>query len=158
MITDAAMPPLEPTFSAVAAYGKLLRLADRIPLSLVQLATRLAVAHVFWTSAQSKLASWPVTIQLFAMEYRLPLLPPQLAATLGTAAELTGAILILLGLFTRFGALILMGVVAMIQIFVFPENWPDHLLWTSGLLLLLSRGAGVISLDYLGKRVFTREG
>ena len=157
MISDAAMPPLEPTFSPVAAYDKLLRLADRIPLSLVQLATRLAVAHVFWTSAQSKLASWPVTIQLFAMEYRLPLLPPQLAATLGTAAELTGSILILLGLFTRFGALILMGVIAMIQIFVFPENWPDHLLWASGLLLLLARGAGVISLDYVVKRVFTRE-
>src|SRR5206468_5487568 len=140
---------LEPTFSAVAAYGKLLGLADRIPLSLVQLATRLAVAHVFWTSAQSKLASWPVTIQLFAMEYRLPLLPPQIAATLGTAAELTGSILIFLGLFTRIGALILMAVVAMIQILVYPENWPDHILWTSGLLLLLARGAGVISLDHI---------
>src|SRR5207237_2135609 len=157
LITEAAMP-LERAFSPLAAYMRLLRLADHIPLSLVQLVARVAVAHVFWTSAQSKLASWPVTIQLFAMEYRLPLLPPQLAATLGTAAELTGAILILLGLFTRFGALILMGVVAMIQIFVFPENWPDHLLWTSGLLLLLARGAGVISLDHLAKRVLTRGG
>src|SRR5262245_34143994 len=151
MMTDAAMP-LERAFSPLAAYTRLLKFADRIPLSLVQLVTRVAVAHVFWASAQSKLASWPVTIQLFAMEYRLPLLPPQIAATLGTAAELTGSILILLGLFTRIGALILIAVVAMIQIFVYPENWPDHLLWTSGLLLLLARGAGMISLDHIAKR------
>src|SRR5437016_22558 len=133
MLTEAAMP-IRTTFSPIAGYLKLLRLADRIPLSLVQLVTRIAVAHVFWASAQSKLASWPVTIQLFAMEYRLPLLPPQLAATLGTAAELTGSVLIFFGLFTRIGVLILLGVTAMIQIFVFPENWPDHILWTSGLL------------------------
>lgn len=154
MMTEAAMP-LTRTFSPVAAYTKVLKFADHIPLSLVQLLTRLAVAHVFWASAQSKLASWPVTIQLFAMEYRLPLLPPDVAAMLGTAAELTGSVLIAFGLFTRIGALILMGVIAMIQIFVFPENWPEHLLWASGLLLLISRGAGVISLDYLAKRIFT---
>src|SRR5438552_16772545 len=123
MMTDAAMP-LERTFSPLAAYTRLLKLADRIPLSLVQLATRLAIAHVFWASAQSKLASWPVTIQLFAMEYRLPLLPPDVAATLGTAAELMGSVLIAFGLFTRIGALILMAVIAMIQIFVCPEHWP----------------------------------
>jgi putative oxidoreductase len=123
-------------------------------LSIVQLVTRIAVAHVFWASAQSKLASWPVTIQLFAMEYRLPLLSPELAATLGTAAELTGSVLIFFGLFTRIGALILMGVTAMIQIFVFPENWPDHILWASGLLLLLARGAGRLSFDHVANRVF----
>ncbi|PYR40319.1 MAG: DoxX family protein [Acidobacteria bacterium] len=153
MITEAAMP-LERAFSPLAAYMRLLRLADHIPLSLVQLVARVAIAHVFWASAQSKLASWPVTIQLFAMEYRLPLIPPQIAATLGTAAELTGSILIFVGLFTRIGALILIGVVAMIQTFVYPENWPDHILWTSGLLLLLARGAGVFSLDHVAKHLF----
>ena len=153
MMTEAAMP-LERAFSPLAAYMRLLRLADHIPLSLVQLVARVAVAHVFWASAQSKLASWPVTIQLFAMEYRLPLIPPQIAATLGTAAELTGSILIFVGLFTRIGALILIGVVAMIQTFVYPENWPDHILWTSALLLLLARGAGVFSLDHVAKRLF----
>jgi putative oxidoreductase len=155
MITEATMP-LSRTLSPVAAYTRLLALADRIPLSLVQLVTRLAIADVFWASAQSKLASWPVTIQLFAMEYRLPLLPPEVAAMLGTAAELTGSVLIFLGLFTRIGALILTGVVAMIQIFVFPENWPEHLTWFSGLLLLIARGGGAISLDYLAKRAFIR--
>jgi putative oxidoreductase len=154
MTTDAM--PLGRTFPPLAAYVKLLGLAERIPLSLVQLATRVAVAHVFCTSALSKLASWPITIQLFAMEYRLPLLMPELAAILGTAAELTGSVLIFLGLFTRLGALILLGLVAMIQVFVYPENWAEHLLWASGLLLLLARGGGVLSLDTIAKRLFLR--
>src|SRR6266540_2292083 len=151
MMTDAM--PLGRMFAPLAAYAKLLGLAERVPMSLVQLATRVAVAHVFWASAQSKLASWPITIQLFAMEYRLPLLPPELAATLGTAAELMGSVLIFLGLFTRIGALILLGLVAAIQVFVYPENWAEHLLWASGLLLLMARGGGVLSLDYVAKRL-----
>jgi len=148
--------PLIRAASPIASLTRLWELPERIPFSLVQLVTRVAIAHVFWASAQSKLASWPVTIQLFAMEYRIPVLPPELAASLGTAAELTGSILIFIGLFTRLGALILMGLVAMIQIFVYPENWAEHLLWFSGLLLLLARGAGPISLDHVAKRLFFR--
>jgi putative oxidoreductase len=143
-------------FSLVSAYNHILSLADRIPLSIIQLGARVAVAHVFWNSAQSKLASWPVTIQLFAMEYRIPVLPPEMAAFLGTAAELTGAILVFLGLFTRIGALTLLGVVAMIQIFVYPGHWAEHLLWASLLGLLLARGAGTFSLDWIAKRVFAQ--
>jgi putative oxidoreductase len=154
MMTDTM--PFGRTFSPLAAYARLLALAERIPLSLAQLATRVAIAHVFWNSAQTKLASWPVTIQLFAFEYRLPVLPPELAATLGTAAELAGSILIFLGLFTRFGALVLLGVTATIQIFVFPGHWAEHLLWASGLILLVCRGAGVASLDYVARRAFLR--
>ena len=106
--------------------------------------TRLAIGHVFWTSAQSKLASWPATLQLFAMEYRVPVLPPDVAASLATAAELSGSVLIVAGLFTRLAALQLLGVVMVIQLFVFPGNWAEHLLWASALMLLLARGAGVI--------------
>ena len=95
----------------------------RIPLSLVQLAGRVAVAHVFWQSAQTKLASWPVTLQLFAFEYKLPIIDPAVAAPLATAAELIGAVLLFFGLFARLGALMLLGVVATIQIFVYPGHW-----------------------------------
>jgi len=143
-----------PGFSPVAAYRGLLGLADRIPLSLVQLAARIAVAHVFWNSAQSKLASWPVTQQLFAMEYQVPLLPPEIAAPLATATELTGAVLIFFGLFARLGALALLGVITVIQLFVYPQSWGDHLLWASLLLLIVARGAGKLSFDYLAKRLF----
>lgn len=140
----------------VALYRKAIGLAEAIPLSLVQLAGRIAVAHVFWQSAQTKLASWQVTLQLFAFEYRLPVLPPDVAAPLATAAELTGAVLLFLGLFARLGSLILLGVAATIQIFVFPENWGEHLLWASVLGLILVRGAGVVSLDHLASRLFAR--
>jgi putative oxidoreductase len=138
----------------VARYRDALRLADSIPLSLVQLAGRVAVAHVFWQSAQTKLASWPVTLQLFALEYRVPLLDPSVAAPLATAAEITGSILLLFGLFARFGALMLLGVTATIQIFVYPGHWVEHLLWASLLLLILARGAGAISLDHLAIKLF----
>lgn len=139
-----------------ALYRKFSRMADHIPLSLVQLTARIAVAHVFWASAQTKLASWQVTEQLFAFEYRLPLLDPAIAARLATAAEITGSLLLFLGLLSRAGALILLGVTATIQIFVFPQNWPDHILWASLLLLVFARGGGVVSVDYAVSRMSGR--
>ena len=69
-----------------------------MPLEPVQILGRIAIAKLFWDSAQSKLASWPVTVQLFANEYRVPLLPPDVAATLGTTVELGGAVALALGL------------------------------------------------------------
>jgi putative oxidoreductase len=143
-------------FDPVSLYRRFANVAERIPFSLIQLASRVAIATVFWKSAQSKLTSWPITEQLFAMEYKLPLLPPEIAAPLATAAELGGAVLIAVGLFARIGALALLGVVATIQIFVFPGHWAEHLLWTSLLLLILARGAGVISVDHLASKYFAR--
>ena len=156
MSTTASMARAGSASTPLALYHRAIGLAERIPLSLVQLAGRIAVGYVFWNSAQSKLASWPITIQLFKMEYQVPVLPPELAATLATATELTGAILLFLGLFTRLSALALLGLVAVIQFFVYPGHWGEHLLWASLLLLLLARGAGVVSLDFLAKRFFSR--
>ncbi|MEX0408276.1 DoxX family protein [Aquibium sp. LZ166] len=132
------------------------RLPERVPFWAVQLTGRIAVAHVFWNSAQTKLASWEVTRQLFAYEYALPLIDPDIAAVLGTAAELAGSVMLALGLFARFGALMLIGVVATIQLFVFPENWGDHLLWFALLALILVRGAGAVSIDAIAARVLSR--
>lgn len=140
--------------SITGIYRNVLGLADRIPLSLVQLAARAAVAHVFWNSAQSKLASWQVTEQLFQMEYHVPLIPSDIAAPLATATELGGSILLFFGLFARLGACALLGMVAVIQLFVFPGNWAEHLLWASLLLLIVARGAGKVSLDHLASRYF----
>ncbi|TIT56505.1 MAG: DoxX family membrane protein, partial [Mesorhizobium sp.] len=89
----------------VGFYKRIIKLPEHIPFSLVQLAARVAVAHVFWQSAQTKLVSWPVTLQLFANEYNLPFIDPSIAALLATAAELTGSVLIFLGLFSRLAAL-----------------------------------------------------
>src|SRR5262245_62107605 len=129
MLTTASMDRPQPAFPPPKLYRSAIELAERIPLSLVQLPARMAIAAVFWNSAQSKLASWPITLQLFRMEYRVPILPAEIAAPLATATELTCAILIFFGLFTRLSALALLGLVAVIQIFVYPTHWVEHLLW-----------------------------
>ena len=149
MPTQIQSRPLAGTAAIGPAFQRLFALADSVPLSLVQVMGRAALAALFWKAAQSKLASWPVTIQLFAFEYRVPLLPPELAAMLGTGVELIGAVLLVVGLLTRFAALALLGLVATIQIFVYPGSWAEHLMWASLLLLLVIRGPGVVSLDHV---------
>jgi putative oxidoreductase len=139
----------------VSSYRDLLGVANRFPLSIIQLLSRVAVAHVFWNSAQSKLASWQTTQQLFAMEYHVPLLPPDIAAPLATATELTGSVLVFFGLLSRVGAVALLGVITIIQLFIYPENWGEHLVWASLLLLIVFRGPGKISLDHLVSRYFS---
>jgi putative oxidoreductase len=151
MMNPASMPARG---GLTGLYESAMKLAGTVPLSAVQLVARLAVANVFWHSSQSKLASWPVTIQLFTLEYHLPVINPVVAAYMATAAELTGAVLIFFGLFSRLAALMLLGVVATIQIFVYPENWGEHLTWVAPLLLIFARGAGKISLDQLARLVF----
>jgi putative oxidoreductase len=156
MTDSISMPARAWTLNPAKLHDRFVAFTSLLPMSVVQLAARLAIAKVFWSSAQSKLASWPVTEQLFAMEYKLPILPPDVAAALATATELGGAVLIALGLFTRVAALALLGVVATIQIFVYPQFWGEHLLWASLLMLLASRGAGAFSLDRLAGKLIAR--
>ncbi|MBX4886427.1 DoxX family protein [Rhizobium bangladeshense] len=138
-------------------YVAALESFNSVPLSLVQLVSRVAVAHVFWQSSQSKLASWQVTVQLFTLEYQLPVIDPGVAAVLATTAEVSGSVLMFLGLFSRPAALMLLCVISTIQFLVYPQNWPDHLLWTAPLLLILARGAGTVSIDYVAARLFPKE-
>jgi len=133
----------------VTAINPARRLLGRFPTSLLALAFRLAVATVFWRSGLTKIASWDATVALFDMEYMLPILPPAVGAYLATALELGCSTLLVLGLGTRFAAAALLGMTLVIQLLVYPENWPDHLLWGSILAYLLTRGAGALSLDHL---------
>lgn len=136
--------------------------AAGIPEDLVALSTRLAIASVFWRSVQTKITGWevfgqslqffnvsPSTVMLFQYEYQLPWFDPKTAAYAGTAAEFFFPLLLVLGLGTRFAALGLLGVTAVIQLFVFPEAWPTHILWFALLLYLLRNGGGRIACDYL---------
>lgn len=116
---------------------------------LLALPLRVGAATVFWNSAMSKLASWDTTIELFTDEYKVPLLPPDLAANMALAIEVTTPVLLVTGLFTRAAALVLLGVTAVIEIFVYPQAWPTHIQWTAMLLVLLCRGPGWLSLDRL---------
>jgi putative oxidoreductase len=129
------------------------RLAERIPYSLVALVARLSVASVFWRSAQNKVDEYfqvkSATFYLFREEYKVPVIPPDIAAYLATYQELIGSVLLVIGLATRLTALAFIGMVAVIQIFVYPEGWPVHILWFALLFLLLSRGPGAISVDHL---------
>ncbi|AFL50926.1 putative oxidoreductase [Sinorhizobium fredii] len=151
-MTTMRATPISLSRAIYRLHDTVVEWATALPLSIVQLASRVAIAEVFWQSAQTKLASWPVTLQLFAFEYRVPLLDPGLAALVATAAELSGAAMLALGLLARLASLMVLGVVATIQIFVYPDHWVEHLMWTSLLLLILSRGAGVFSVDHLVAR------
>jgi putative oxidoreductase len=132
----------------------IIRLLERVPADIPQLFCRFGMALVFWRSAQSKLASWDTTLTLFREEYRVPLLPPEIAAYLAATVELTTPILLVLGLATRAGAAAMLGMALVIQLFVYPENYPDHLLWAGPLTYLILRGPGVVSLDHLVRRRF----
>jgi putative oxidoreductase len=131
-------------------------LLKRIPVAIPQLLFRFGVGLVFWRSAQSKLGSWDTTLLLFREEYRVPVLPPDLAAYLATAVELTAPILLVLGLAARLGAAAMLCMTLVIQLFVYPQSYPDHLLWAGPLLYLVIRGPGVVSLDHLIRRHFER--
>jgi putative oxidoreductase len=127
-------------------------LAERIPQSLILLTARISIATIFWRSGQTKINGFSIreeTFFLFREEYKVPLLPPDLAAYLATAAELTLPVLLVAGLATRLSALGLFGMTLVIQLFVIPGGWPEHLLWFALLGLIVTRGPGVISLDYL---------
>ena len=143
-----AMAPAGPAHLVRAVIARL----EQVPLALPELGLRLGVALAFWRSGNVKIASWSTTLQLFANEYRVPVLPPEIAATLATAVELTTPVLLLLGLATRLGAAAMLGMTMVIQLFVYPENFPDHLLWAGPLLYLILRGPGAISIDHLIRR------
>lgn len=140
---------------------RLAALAQRLtPHSLLALVARVALAGIFWASARTKVDGW-FTISdgayaLFREEYRLPILPPELAAQLATVSEHLFAALLLLGLCTRLSALALLGMTLVIQLFVYPDAWPTHLSWAGLMLYLAGRGGGWLALDQALARVLHR--
>lgn len=129
------------------------RLKALLPHDLLALVNRIAIAAIFWFSGRTKVEGWlDVTegaVELFRSEYALPLLSPELGAHLAAYAEHLFPILLVLGLFTRYAALALLGMTLVIQFFVYPDAWPTHLSWAGLLLYLVGRGGGRLSLDHL---------
>lgn len=119
--------------------------------SLLALVARVALAAIFLQSGRTKvdgiLHVTDGAVALFREEYRLPWIDPGLAAHLAAYAEHLFPLLLLAGLATRLSALALLAMTAVIQVFVYPDAWPTHLSWAGLLLLLVARGAGVLSLD-----------
>jgi len=140
--------------NAAALIGGAFHRLESIPYWLLALPLRFAVATVFWNSGTSKLANWNTTIELFTEEYKVPVLPPEIAAYMAASIELTMPVLLALGLLTRPAALILLGMTAIIEIFVYPQAWPTHIQWAAMLLVLLCRGPGKASVDHLVRAHF----
>lgn len=124
-----------------------------LPEWIIALVARCAAASVFWFSGRTKVDGLftirDTTYELFATEYKVPGLPPDIAAVMATVAEHVFPIMLALGLAARFGALALLGMTAVIQIFVYPGAWPTHILWAAALLYVFGRGPGMLSVDHL---------
>lgn len=170
-LTAPAAQPATPGFAAplVRWADRFVALCSRIPYSAIALLARFSIAAVFWTSAQTKVQGlvinlvegqvqlgWPrlsdSAVALFRDEYKLPLLPPEMAAVLAASAEHGLALLLLLGLATRLSALGLLGMTLVIQLLVYPGAYATHGTWAALLLMLVASGPGVLSLDQLLRR------
>jgi len=155
---DACRAPCSP-------IGRIIGLLSRIPDSLIALIGRFSVAAIFWKSGQTKVQDfavdivsgefnlgWPrlsdSVVDLFRDEYRLPVIPPEIAALMAAFSEHVFPALLLIGLATRFSALALLGMTLVIQIFVYPDAYPTHGVWMTVLLFLAARGGGALSLDH----------
>lgn len=140
-------------------------LFEGIPNTLIAFIARFSIAAVFWSSGQTKVQGfainvvsgeftleWPrlsdSALALFQDEYKLPLIPPELAAPTAAFAEHLFPLLILIGLGTRFSALSLLGMTLVIQIFVYPGAYATHGTWAAVLLYLMANGPGKLSVDH----------
>jgi len=154
------------TIGTTTGFGRLAglycaasRLIDKLQ-PLLLLGFRLYVAKVFWMSGLTKIRDWSITLALFTNEYHVPLLPPTVAAFMGTATELSMPVLLALGLGTRFGAFVLFffNIIAVVSYPALTDlQVKDHILWGTMILVVLCFGPGKISLDHLLERRLARD-
>jgi putative oxidoreductase len=114
------------------------------------LAARFYLAQVFFLSGLTKIRDWDTTVALFTDEYKVPLLPPALAALMGTAGELVLPVLLVLGLGGRFAALglFVVNAVAVVSLQeIAPAALQQHVFWGSLLAGLAIYGPGPWSLE-----------
>lgn len=153
------MNTLSPVHRIATLWQPIGRLLDGLqhPAALLG---RLYIAHAFFLSGLTKIRDWDTTLLLFTEEYSVPLLPPGLAAVMGTAGELVLPVLLVLGLGGRFAALGLsvVNVVAVLSLSeIAPAAFQQHVTWGVLLAALALFGPGQWSLDgWLGRRAASR--
>jgi putative oxidoreductase len=148
-MTHAAVTRTRATVSPAKALLLARSWLEAVPYWVLAVPLRLGVAWIFWNSAQVKLINWQTTLTMFREDYQVPILAPEFAANMALVIELVCPVLLIFGLLTRLAVIMLLGMTAVIQIFVYPEAWPTHLQWTAMMLVLLCRGPGALSLDHL---------
>src|SRR3990167_6691458 len=138
----------------VRLIARAIELCKLIPYSLVAFLARFSIAATFWKSGQTKIEGLAIdliegtfefglprlsasAVPLFEEEYRLPLLPAELAAQLAAFSE------------HLFPLLILLGMTLVIHLFVYPDAYPTHGVWAAVLLLLVAKGPGLLAIDQL---------
>ncbi len=131
---------------------------EAVPTWVNGLICRFAIAGVFWRSGETKVHDFFVindsTYDLFRDEYKVPLVPPDIAAVAATISEHLFSALLVIGLASRLSAGALLGMTAVIEIFVYPDSWPDHLMWASAMIYVILRGPGLLSVDHLIRKKF----
>lgn len=136
----------------IVLYNNTFELLHKYSDDVFKLFLRLYVADAFIRSGWLKFNAWDSTLYLFESEYQVPIIPWELAAYLGTAAELILPILLVLGLATRLSALGLFFV-NIIAVVSYPVIWEggfyDHKLWGAMLLVVIIYGQGRASIDSL---------
>jgi putative oxidoreductase len=139
-----------------------------VPYALAALALRLTLARLFFLDGQTRVEGprVPLTVQDFNFSAVLPMqvkaetvtafitnvpplpVPPALAAHVVSYAEFVLPIMLVLGFATRFAALGLLVLTALFGLYIVPEAlWTAHIYWASMLLVLVSLGAGQLSID-----------
>jgi putative oxidoreductase len=137
---------------AALIFQRVIAVMEQIPFWFIALAARIFPAAVFWQSGETKVVGFhlkPSAIALFENEYQLPLIDPTIAAYISAFSEHFFPILLVIGFATRFSALALLIMTAVIEIFVYPGAWPTHGVWATCFLIVIARGPGWLSLDHL---------
>jgi putative oxidoreductase len=140
-------------------YARIGTWLDRaVPRDALLFVARLGIAAIFFLSGRTKVEGL-LTITdsartLFETDYRLPLIPPDIAVHAAAYSEHLFPMMLVLGLFTRGAAAALLGMTLVIEVFVYPDAWPTHLSWAAILLPLIARGGGRWSLDYAYRKLF----
>jgi putative oxidoreductase len=150
---DSLAPSHLPRPTLVSRWNALTdRIGVLIGHSFLALVARLSIAAIFFQSGRTKVEGFLTitdgTYELFETEYKLPLVPPEIAAHMSAYVETFVPILLVLGLATRLSAFVLLGMTTIIEIFVYPDAWPTHLSWAAILLYLIARGGGRVSVDH----------
>jgi putative oxidoreductase len=131
---------------------------------VIDLIIRLWMANIFWKSGLAKISDWEHTLDLFRFEFKVPVLPPELAAVLATSAELICPVLLVAGLATRFSAAVLMFLTFMAAISYHlavenaHNNWGQgylaHIYFEMLLAVIVLHGPGKLSIDHFIRKKF----